>query len=57
MLDLRLLLTAKGDLANPIEPSGIGGRKIAQAIVAAVGIDTGAGIASRVTALRVDASP
>ncbi|MBM0106468.1 SGNH/GDSL hydrolase family protein [Steroidobacter sp. S1-65] len=57
LIELRLVCTQPADYANPIEPSGIGGRKIAQAIVAAVGIDTGAGIASRVTALRVDASP
>jgi hypothetical protein len=34
LLDLRLLLTAKGDLANPIEPSVQGGAKIAGAIAA-----------------------
>lgn len=52
LIELRLVCTQPADYANPIEPSGIGGRKIAQAIMAAVGIDTAAGIASRVTALR-----
>jgi len=34
LIDLRLLLTAKQDLANPIEPSAKGGAKIAAAIMA-----------------------
>lgn len=34
LIDLRLLLTAKEDLANPIEPSVKGGAKIATAIAA-----------------------
>ncbi|MGH6832541.1 MAG: SGNH/GDSL hydrolase family protein [Methyloceanibacter sp.] len=34
LIDLRLILTAKADLANPIEPSVIGGAKIASAIAA-----------------------
>ena len=32
LIDLRLVCTAPADFANPIEPSGAGGRKIAQAI-------------------------
>lgn len=36
-LDLRLVCTEKSDFANPIEPSGSGGRKIARAIAAALG--------------------
>ncbi len=36
LIDLRLLLTAKEDLANPIEPSVKGGAKIANAIAAFV---------------------
>lgn len=36
-LDLRLVCTEKSDFANPIEPSGSGGRKIARAIAGAVG--------------------
>ena len=34
LIDLRLILTADGDLANPIEPSVAGGAKIAGAIAA-----------------------
>jgi hypothetical protein len=34
LIDLRLILTADGDLANPIEPSVSGGAKIANAIAA-----------------------
>jgi hypothetical protein len=33
LLDLRLICTADGDYANPIEPSAQGGEKIAEAIV------------------------
>ena len=36
-LDLRLVCTEPEDYANPIEPSGRGGRKIAAAIAAALG--------------------
>jgi len=35
VIDLRLFCTAPSDYANPIEPSGSGGGKIARAIVAA----------------------
>jgi hypothetical protein len=37
VIDLRLVCTEAFDYANPIEPSGAGGKKIAAAIVAAVG--------------------
>jgi hypothetical protein len=36
IIDLRLVCAAPEDYANPIEPSGQGGRKIAGAVVAAV---------------------
>jgi hypothetical protein len=36
-LDLRLVCTEKSDFANPIEPSGSGGKRIARAIAAAIG--------------------
>src|SRR3954466_2162522 len=36
LIDLRLVCAAPEDYANPIEPSGQGGRKIAAAVVAAV---------------------
>jgi hypothetical protein len=36
---LRLVCTEPSDYANPIEPSGSGGRKIALAIAASLGID------------------
>jgi GDSL-like lipase/acylhydrolase family protein len=37
LIDLRLVCREPADYANPIEPSGTGGRKIAQAIARAVG--------------------
>lgn len=37
VIDLRLICNTPSDYANPIEPSGQGGRKIAQAIAQAVG--------------------
>ncbi|HLK92144.1 MAG TPA: SGNH/GDSL hydrolase family protein [Polyangia bacterium] len=37
IIDLRLICTEPSDYANPIEPSGPGGRKIAWAIARAVG--------------------
>lgn len=46
VLELRLVCTEPGDFANPIEPSGAGGLKIAQAIARALGA---AGTAARVT--------
>lgn len=38
LIDLRLVCTAPSDYANPIEPSGPGGRKIAAHIVVALGL-------------------
>jgi hypothetical protein len=35
IIDLRLVCTEPADYANPIEPSGAGGQKIAAAILAA----------------------
>jgi hypothetical protein len=52
LIDLRLVCSEPSDYANPIEPSGAGGRKIAQAIVAAVGINTEGNAASRVISRR-----
>jgi hypothetical protein len=37
VIDLRLVVTEPADYANPIEPSGTGGRKIAAAIARATG--------------------
>ena len=37
VIDLRLVCTEKSDFANPIEPSGSGGRKIATAVARAIG--------------------
>ena len=36
MLDLRLVCSSADDYANPIEPSSVGGAKIARVIVNAV---------------------
>lgn len=41
VIDLRLVCTEASDYANPIEPSGSGGRKIAEAIAVAVGAEDG----------------
>jgi hypothetical protein len=41
VIDLRLVCTEASDYANPIEPSGTGGKKIADAIAAAVGASAG----------------
>jgi GDSL-like lipase/acylhydrolase family protein len=38
LIDLRLVCTERSDYANPIEPSGSGGRKIATRIAAALGV-------------------
>ena len=38
VIDLRLVCNEPSDYANPIEPSGPGGRKIAEAIVASLGL-------------------
>jgi hypothetical protein len=48
LIELRLVCSEPSDYANPIEPSGAGGRKIAQAIVAALGIKAEPNAASRV---------
>lgn len=37
VIELRAICTALGDYANPIEPSGRGGLKIARAVAKAVG--------------------
>jgi hypothetical protein len=42
VIDLRAVCSDPADYANPIEPSGRGGLKIAQAIVSAVGLREGA---------------
>lgn len=44
IIDLRLVCTMPSDYANPIEPSGSGGAKIARAIVNSFGVHAGAGI-------------
>ena len=41
VIDLRFVCTEAADYANPIEPSGSGGRKIAQAIARSVGAAEG----------------
>jgi len=41
VIDLRLVCTDASDYANPIEPSGSGGKKIAGAILAAIGASEG----------------
>jgi hypothetical protein len=41
VIELRLVCTEPSDFANPIEPSGSGGRKIAQAVTRAVGAASG----------------
>jgi hypothetical protein len=41
IIDLRLVCTAPADYANPIEPSGTGGAKIAAAICRALGLGDG----------------
>ena len=40
VIDLRLICNEPADYANPIEPSGRGGRKIALAIARATGVGT-----------------
>ena len=49
LIDLRLVCRESSDYANPIEPSGAGGRKIAEAIAHAVGARAHPG-STRVTA-------
>ena len=41
VIDLRLVCTGPEDYANPIEPSGRGGRKIAAAIARSLGLPDG----------------
>jgi hypothetical protein len=48
VIDLRLVCSEPADYANPIEPSGSGGRKIARSIIAALGLAHGRTPASRV---------
>ena len=48
VIDLRLVCSEPSDYANPIEPSGSGGRKIALSIVTALQLEEGATTASRV---------
>ncbi len=50
VIDLRLICNEPGDYANPIEPSGRGGRKIAGAIARMLGVTTGENAHSRVYA-------
>ena len=50
VIDLRSVCSDAADYANPIEPSGVGGRKIAAAIAVAVGAVRGAGSPARVWA-------
>jgi hypothetical protein len=47
MIDLRLICSSPDDYANPIEPSSIGGAKIAKSII---GLVTDVGTGSRVVA-------
>jgi hypothetical protein len=53
VIDLRLICTDAADYANPIEPSSVGGAKIAEVIVA---VATG-GSGDRVRGTRVFAAP
>ncbi len=46
LIELRLVCTKPSDYANPIEPSGAGGAKIARAIASALGV-TSSGPRSR----------
>ena len=50
VIDLRLICSEPQDYANPIEPSSVGGTKIARAIVAAVGTSGGALCRTRIFA-------
>ena len=50
MIDLRLVCNEPLDYANPIEPSGSGGRKIAAAIIRAMGLSQEQPACSRVYA-------
>jgi hypothetical protein len=48
VIDLGLVCTEPSDYANPIEPSGAGGKKIAEAILATLGLQTAPSSHSRV---------
>jgi len=50
IIDLRLVCAERSDYANPIEPSGSGGAKIARAIALSLGVVAGADSPSRVFA-------
>jgi hypothetical protein len=50
VIDLRLVCSEPADYANPIEPSGSGGRKIARAIVDALGFSSKSASTTRVHA-------
>jgi hypothetical protein len=50
VIDLRLICADPSDYANPIEPSGTGGAKIAHAIAASLGFVEGSGSRSSVVA-------
>jgi hypothetical protein len=50
VIDLRLICTDASDYANPIEPSGSGGAKIARAIARALGFVNDGASSSRVFA-------
>jgi hypothetical protein len=54
VIDLRLVCTEPADYANPIEPSGRGGLKIAQAIARCVGAVEGQAHAARVYAITAE---
>jgi len=43
LIDLRLICDRDEDYANPIEPSSVGGEKIARAVVRALGLGATAG--------------
>ena len=50
VIDLRLICVEPSDYANPIEPSGSGGAKIARAIASSLGFIKGNGSSTRVFA-------
>jgi len=50
VIDLRLICSEPSDYANPIEPSGSGGAKIARAIAATLDLATGNASSSHVFA-------
>jgi hypothetical protein len=50
VIDLRVVCSQREDYANAIEPSGIGGRKIASAIAGALGVSEAPALATHVYA-------